>query len=77
MFNVIRSGKLYIVTNKLSANTVRYPVWTQVRICEVPLLKSLFVSVIQEGFNCIVKPVVMFKHYDSASLLCESGSIVE
>lgn len=66
-----------IVANKLSANTVRYPGWTQVRICEVPLLKSLFVPVIQEGFHCRVKAVVVFKDYDSASLLHESGSIVE
>ena len=74
---VIRNGKLLIVANKLSANTVRYPGWTQVRICEVPLLESLFVPVIQEGFNCRVKAVVVFKNYDSASLLHESGSIVE
>lgn len=66
-----------IVASKLSANTVRYPGWTQVRICEIPLLKSLFVSVIQEGFDCRVKAVVVFKDYYSASLLRESGSIVK
>lgn len=66
-----------IALNKLSAYTVRYPGWTQVRICEVPLLKSLFVSVIQEGFNFRVKAVVVFKDYYSASLLHESGSIIK
>ena len=74
---VIKNGKLLIIANKLGANTVRYPGWTQVRICEVPLLKSLFVPVIQEGFHCRVKAVVVFKDYDAASLLHESGSIVE
>lgn len=66
-----------IVAIKLSANTVWYPGWTQVRICEVPLLKSLFVPVIQEGFYCRVKAVIVFKDYDLASLIHESGSIVK
>ena len=63
--------------NRLSTNAVRYPCWTQVRICEVPLLKTLFISVIQEGFDFSVKTVVVFKDNHSASLLCELGSIVE
>ena len=49
----------------LGANAIRYPSRTQVRIGEVPLLKTLAVPLIQEGFDFRVKSVVVSIDYNA------------
>ena len=58
-------------------NAVRKPSRTQIRIREVPLLKTLFIPLIQEGFNGRVKSLVVFGDYNAAGLVCEPCSVVE
>lgn len=69
--------QLLLEVKTLSANAVRYPGRTQIRIGQVPLPKTRLVPLVQEGFNHRVESVVVLCNYDAPCLILKLSSVVE